>query len=155
MNGQFRAEDCRRLAEAVAQVATPVQVEIKAFVDENGRTRLTGSVQTCVDLICQRCLEPVEQPLKSEFDLLVFAPGRAPENLPRDVDWIEVELDDTDILELVEDELILALPTVPKHDNCGGDRAFGIESGEDGEAQADTDGLTQDSPFSVLKQLKD
>lgn len=66
-------------------------------------------------------------------------------------EWIEPVLASThlDVLALVEDELILALPYVPMHDSCpmGGHQASG------GGAEDDPD-PDPPSPFEVLRQLK-
>ncbi len=70
---------------------------------------------------------------------------RAGDALPDDelendeVDALEVE-PLTDLLALVEDELLLSLPLVPRHDDCEPP----VEAGDDEEI----------SPFAVLRQLR-
>jgi len=76
--------------------------------------------QAEVPRTCQRCLQPVAVQLVVRRDYL-FAPSEAQAQV-----W-DVERDDADVLvlgksmnllELIEDELILELPLVPRHDAC-------------------------------------
>ncbi|MFD4839393.1 YceD family protein [Achromobacter sp. NPDC058515] len=53
-----------------------------------------------------------------------------------------------DLLAQVEDELILSIPYVPKHDVCPGAQAKVSEAPEEGPA------VKRPSPFAVLEQLK-
>jgi uncharacterized protein len=72
-----------------------------------------------VRLVCQRCLQTLEEPLEVDRHFL-FLPDED------EVARLDEELDDDvlvlprffDLLELVEDELILALPIVPRHTVC-------------------------------------
>ena len=74
--------------------------------------------------------------------LLLLRPG---EEVPEDdlendeVDALEVE-PRTDVLALVEDELLLALPLVPRHEAC--------------EAPVKAGGDEEISPFAVLRNLR-
>ena len=75
--------------------------------------------QTDVTLECQRCLQPYRQPLMPErwfrFASDEDEAARLDEESEDDVlvltRWV-------DLLELIEDELILSLPLVPRHDEC-------------------------------------
>ncbi len=110
-----------------------------------GVPQLTMRVQGQVKLVCQRCLTPYVHAIDSET-VLVLAQD------DDDADAIEERLDDDsidvivgsaqqDLLQLVEDEALLALPLSPRHDACPGDAPV----------------VPQDkpaSPFSVLKGLK-
>ena len=76
-----------------------------------------------ISAICQRCLEPMEQ----EVDV-VRRYRLVPESQIDDAIDEDMLMDEeTELLpinypiqltDLIEDELLLSLPTVPKHDNC-------------------------------------
>jgi uncharacterized protein len=53
-----------------------------------------------------------------------------------------------DLLAQIEDELILSVPYVPKHDVCPGAQANA------GEASPEEPAVKRPSPFAVLEQLK-
>ncbi len=106
--------------------------------------------KTSVPLTCQRCMGTVQTPLEvdrwyrfvasediamaeddaSEEDLLVMAPQ-------------------FDLLSLLEDELLMALPLVPMHDACPA--APVMRAGDDTLAAPAGD---KPNPFAVLSQLK-
>jgi uncharacterized protein len=82
--------------------------------------RLRLAVTAQVERVCQRCLQPVRLPLEVQRDFLFVAS----ENEAAELD---AENDSEDVLELtrhldmhalIEDELLLALPRVPRHEDC-------------------------------------
>jgi uncharacterized protein len=87
-----------------------------------GRLTATLDLETTVELTCQRCLEPFAQPIAERVELLFVDPGEAGAAIPQDYE--PIELDDGRLLpaRLIEDELIVAIPFVPKHarvEDCG------------------------------------
>jgi len=77
------------------------------------------SAQTAVTLVCQRCLQTLTQALIVERSFLFVADEdeavRLDEASDDDVLVLPKALD---LQELMEDELILALPIVPRHETC-------------------------------------
>lgn len=70
-------------------------------------------------LVCQRCLQPVHTALQARRSFrFVESEARAAE-IDADSEEDVLALTRTlDLIELVEDELLLALPLVPRHDVC-------------------------------------
>ena len=86
------------------------------------RIGATLELATTVELTCQRCLEPFELPIAERTELMFVEPDEAGTSIPEEVE--PVELDDGRLLpaRLIEDELIVAIPLVPKHarvEDCG------------------------------------
>jgi uncharacterized protein len=76
---------------------------------------------TTVELVCQRCLEPFLQSLAERVELVLIDPKSSP---AAPEGYEPVELEDGRLLpaQLVEDELIVSIPLVPKHprvEDCG------------------------------------
>ncbi|HEY6135135.1 MAG TPA: DUF177 domain-containing protein [Rubrivivax sp.] len=114
--------------------------------------RLSLDARATVWLECQRCLQPMASPLVVNGRFL-FVDGedeaaRLDDESEEDVLALPRALD---VLDLLEDELILALPIVPCHDVCPQPIAFSAEAGTDFDAAG---GEYGGHPFAVLARLK-
>lgn len=130
-----------RLRDLLASDAGEVAYKVRGLRDECGRPSLRVGVQGTLQLRCQRCLEAIPFEV-SEEDLLVLAATQA----EIDADPVDAQAPDRVLAgkqmvvrELVEDELILALPYAPRHEGC--------------KAAAATEGRESVSPFAGLRGL--
>lgn len=144
--GRIALDSLPRLAPSLAG---PGEAEYRlAFhLDNEHRAVVSGHVVARLVVVCQRCLEPMAIPVDSHFEL-AFVRGldeaaRLPElyepALAAD-GWVWPA-------ELVEDELLLALPPVPLHrtTECAA-RMVPPGPGEEPDAT---------NPFAVLAALRD
>ena len=77
------------------------------------------TAHTTVALECQRCLMPMRQLLEVDRHFLFARDEAEAARLDEETDDdVLVMARHLDLAELVEDELILALPIVPRHDTC-------------------------------------
>ena len=74
---------------------------------------LAGHLQTSLELECQRCLKPLEFPMELDFRLLIDASDELLSQSSEDTLYSDDGY--IDIAEVVEDELILAIPLVAMH----------------------------------------
>ncbi|WP_150625362.1 DUF177 domain-containing protein [Pandoraea captiosa] len=118
---------------------------------------LTLSVEGPMWLECQRCLTPYEAPLASETTFEIVHDEAAAEDRPLDEDELEALVGSRhfDLLELIEEELLLALPIVPKHEVCPTVHDS-LATGSDGLAEPAPAPEEEDkpSPFAALAALK-
>ena len=95
------------------------RVDLVFSRDPEGRRLITGQLQGELVLECQRCLGPVRQALQTELSVLVVNSEEALRHVDGSHDAVVVSDRDgtrvVELLPLVEDELILALPSVPRH----------------------------------------
>jgi uncharacterized protein len=130
--------------------------------------RLTGEVP----MTCQRCLTPVRLAVSLERRFRFVADEAEAERLDGESDDEDVlSLDGRfDLLALVEDELILALPLVPRHARCPRDLSPWLTGEARGAAETsapavptaapaadgtpDPAAARPDNPFAVLARLK-
>jgi uncharacterized protein len=109
-----------RLRDVLASHAGDVAYEVKGMRDERGRPSLQLRVQGTLQLRCQRCLEPLAYQVSAD-ELLVLAATQAEIDAdPADVQSPDRVLAGKEmaLAQLVEDELILALPYAPRHERC-------------------------------------
>ena len=122
LSGTLQPQALPRLAESVESAGPATwsgQGELRAVKGGEPQVWLHLQASAQVQLVCQRCLQTLDEALQVERSFL-FLPDED------EVARLDEELDDDvlvlprffDLLSLVEDELILALPLVPRHDIC-------------------------------------
>ena len=90
---------------------------------------LTGRLETSLELECQRCLKALEWPVTLDFSLMIDASDELVSD--SSVDTLYSDDGYIDIAEVVEDELLLAIPLVAMHEDttCNENwQGFGIRS---------------------------
>lgn len=149
-------QNMERLAQEVQALGADSTINFEARAELRPGAHAEDDVwlhlvaKTSVPLTCQRCMDTVATPLEvdqwyrfvaseevamaeddaSEEDLLVMAPQ-------------------FDLLAVLEDELLMALPLVPMHDECP--QAPAVQVGEDDLAGQASE---KPNPFALLAQLK-
>ena len=104
-----------RLAAALNRTDGVVAVALVAGVDPGGVRFIAGTLQTQVELVCQRCLGLLSWPLDVGVSLgLVHSEAEA-ERLPDKYEPLLAPEGVLCVADLVEDELLLALPQIPHH----------------------------------------
>lgn len=167
VEGAFSIHRLQRLLEGLAEqplgevtelATAPAGPGVVRYVIQGRRTKddksqLVVQVQANLVLECQRCLGPLILPIdrttvfelvRRESDLSDDEPDEDDFDAPEQI----VGSPKFDLAELLEDELILEVPYVPRHTQCP-DTA-------DLDAQADEVAGREEppSPFAVLGQLK-
>jgi uncharacterized protein len=122
LSGQWPLVAFERLNDGQVQdgtVAWSARFERRPARAGEPETWLRLAARTSVPLECQRCLQPVSIELAVDRALRFVADEAAAAALDADSDDDVLELPrQLDLLALVEDELLLALPLVPKHERC-------------------------------------
>lgn len=149
LQGELQLSELKRLVEPLEDDKGAVRASFEFGRDEQRTVVIHSELDVEVTMICQRCLEPVVLPIHSECVYAVVNEGANTEHLPKGYDVLEVGEDPLDLLALVEEELLLALPIVPLHDIDICQPPAGADEPEPSE-----DEVTRSNPFSVLAQLK-
>jgi len=136
-----------RLLDQLAGNEGVICWRLSGGMDAEGKPRLDLAVSGRLVLCCQRCLGGLDWELAIGTALL---PVRAGQDLPEDelendeTDAVEVDSDGgLDVLSLIEDEIILALPIAARHTDCGMPDASETNSG-----------VRRESPFAALAGLR-
>jgi len=119
--GTLAVSDLVRLHDALSGFSGEVRYRISGGHGERDQPQLRVEVSGMLPLACQRCLQSVE--FECSVDNLL-------ELVPEGADLTQDELEDDsrdflpvsgllDVASLVEDEILLALPAVPRHEKCG------------------------------------
>ena len=149
LEGEFYAKHLPRLSASVEAVNSSLIATLEFTRDQSRQPLVKGVAKISVDVICQRCLDPVSIEIEAAIALqVIWSEDRIPNVSPDYEPWIVVDKI-ADLAVVLEDELLLALPIVNYHDP---DKCTG--SALDSKAVANDEEAVADSPFSVLKQLK-
>jgi uncharacterized protein len=154
LEGRYSIADLDRLHDVLLEHSGEVAVSLEFGIDAEGIRYLRGRLQTEVALECQRCLQPMRAPIDATFSLGLVRTVDAAEQLPSHYEPLLVESDALFLRDIIEDELLLALPLVAKHDEsqcvdvnqrvAAAVKRNDYERGEDNKA----------NPFAALAALK-
>ncbi len=133
-----------RLADVLRATDTTVDFRLSGAVGQDGKARLFLQVQAKLSLICQRCLEGLDFNLHTNTEFVVVADESAIPSEDEESDDYDYLLADPamHVLQLVEDEILLALPLAPAHAAGNCELAYRDDSNK------------KTNPFAVLQSLK-
>jgi uncharacterized protein len=149
------------------QAQGTTQPELQDDGSEGRQPYLRLAIHGGAWLECQRCLAPYEQSFDCDAIYRIVATEEEADEFPLDDDEVDVIVGSRhfDLIDLIEEELLLSLPLVPKHDVCpaiheslasGADGADGVDSVDDVPEQEVEDEKASEraNPFAALGSLK-
>jgi uncharacterized protein len=113
VRGEIAVSGMSRLASLLRNDSGGVTYELFFALDEQNLPVITGRVAAVFEVVCQRCLEPMPLEVASEVRVAIAGSAAAASSVA--FDTVIVEDKRLSLAALVEDELILALPTAPLH----------------------------------------
>jgi uncharacterized protein len=121
LQGELELQKLPRLAAMLHDAAGSVRATLRFRQRSDAWLTAELEYDTTLTLVCQRCLEPFNQHV-ADHVALALADAESGGDAPAGYDI--VELDDGRLLpaRLIEDEIIVAIPLVPKHariEDCG------------------------------------
>jgi uncharacterized protein len=149
LEGRLALRELRRLAPLLASEEGEAAFALGFSKDDERRAVIRGRVTAELALVCQRCLEPMALGVAAEVGLALTRGLDEAARLPDDLDPLLVGDDGLDPRDLLEDELILAVPVTPRHrrDECS------MPGGVADEAPR-AEPAERENPFAVLSALK-
>ena len=133
-----------------ADVCKPFEVQIEGTDGIKGLPAAILTVKGCVQMLCTRCTKPVEIAIDREVPFLFVKSEAEANRLPVDEDeeWeVVVGSEHLKVADWVQEEVILSLPTFPKHEDC--------EAPYSEHLQADMQEAKEEKPkpFANLREL--
>jgi uncharacterized protein len=124
-----------RLHDCLFDTLGEVRYVVTGGHDARQRPTLKLEVSGLLHLRCQRCLGPLDYPLRLANSLLLANAAQAASGaLDEDeLEWIEASAE-LDVASLVEDEIILSLPYAPRHEEGHCHAAAGATASDTGRA---------------------
>ena len=125
LDGEIALGKLTRLAALLSNANGSVNARLAIRQRGDGRLELRLTCSADVEVICQRCLEPMRCELSAEGDYLLVEGERADNATTADrADFEVLELagERLNPKELIEEELLVSLPFAPRHEDersCG------------------------------------
>ena len=142
LEGRKPVDGFARLSSLVSGPSGEVSFSVTGERTEHGESFLLIEASGEFVLKCQRCLEPLLWPVTASGRLLLVPQGQPlpDEDLEED-DFDPIQADSAlELLPLIEEEVLLALPYAPAHEKCDAPLPLG--------------GAGKKSPFAVLESLR-
>ena len=139
-----------RLRESLREPIGEARFRLTFTRDPEGRGVLDGEIEARLILTCQRCLEALEFPVLTTLDLVLVSGLDEAGLLPEDLDPLLVPEEPLRLADLIEDELLLALPQIPRHEPGACPAGGGRWTAASDERRAGEGA----NPFAVLGALK-
>lgn len=150
LNAHIPKELLSRLAESTISVNADISTNFTFEIDRRKLRIFHGKASVAVELLCQRCNEPMTYLCEAEFTYCPVHNIEQENNLPDAYEAIYYdENGEVNLHEIVEDELILTLPQIAKHaiEECH-QRKYELSFGEIEEEEQ------RPNPFDALVNLK-
>ncbi len=153
LEGEIPLMQMKRLLPLLANDEGAVQLSLEFGVDSMGLANMTGTAQASLELLCQRCLEPMPWSLELQLALAFIRPDVDEAGIPGPYEPFVVESLPLRLSDMIEDEIILALPAIPRHElaQCPASEWLQEDKTATTEKVADED--QRQSPFSALAEL--
>lgn len=144
-----------RLQPLIRNSSDEARFRLRFQMEEGVIPTVKGVIESRFVLECQRCMGEMELPVTVKVHLGIVQTREQAERLPARMEPLLVSGgSEISIATIIEDELILALPTVAMHkiEDCPqGQKFLGAKQGSGEEPQASD----RKNPFAALAQLKE
>jgi uncharacterized protein len=150
LKGQIPVSKLDRLADMLFSDAGTVNIEL--FFGREGRlAKIEGQIEAVLELKCQNCLQAVQWSVKNAVKLGIVTSLDQADRLPEDYEPLLIDEGKILLKNIVEDELLLILPTFPKHQHeCLAQKTGDSKVGD----LQDEQQSSPENPFSILAKLK-
>ncbi len=149
LSGQIKLKSLSRLAPLLKDDSGVASVEL--FFSRHGRlASIEGRITAKLTVTCQNCLDAMDLLIESNIRLGIVGSLDEANRLPQDYEPLLVGEGKVPLKDIVEDELLLALPDFPRHSEA----CFKTETSVDRQDSLNVEQSNSNNPFSILAKLK-
>jgi uncharacterized protein len=147
-------EGLPRLAREIAATDGAAAGKVR-FSRHQGHAVADLQVSAQPEVVCQRCMQPMRWPVEVNSRIALVSDYDAADRVPEGLEVFLVEADSVSVRDLVDEEIILALPHVPRHaegTECAG-RKVALPGQDVEAADAESVSAQVQKPFAQLGEL--
>lgn len=116
LRGEIELKRFNRLADMLESDAGAVTAALQFRKDPGGWLIAELEVEATVHLLCQRCLTPLAHRVRERIEMALLESAALEQHVPDRYEPVVLEEDRIMPAILIEDELIISLPIVPRHE---------------------------------------
>lgn len=146
--GEIALNSLTRLGSALSDDNGVVNIDL-SFFKEGRLAVIQGTINASLKVECQSCLEAMDWDLNLTTNLAVVNSLEQADKLAGEYEPLILDEERIPLNQIIEDELLLALPDFPRHQQKCSDYQESVLSVEE-----DNEKTQSNNPFSVLAQLK-
>lgn len=151
-SGRVECSDLSRLAPLLHDAQGEAEYKLTFRRDNEGRCVIENVVKADLNLVCQRCLGALPYQVNSVTQISPVTGAQEARQLPDHYEPLLITEPRLRLADLIEDELILAVPDVPRHSEA--DCAVNLADLNQGAVSDSAAQSEEKSPFAVLAGLK-
>lgn len=159
IQGKWPINRLSRLSESLVSADGELGAELK--FDKMGPVPfIVGHIDAELTLTCQRCMKPMQHRVDLDFKLGLVLNESQMERLPEGLEPYLVEEENNHLPDMLEDEMLLAMPLVAMHEHDCSD--YQTDNSQGGNTSEPLDGQqkhrvdaddVKENPFAALKDL--
>ena len=150
IQGKLAISSLKRLSGSLLSDAGELEAELK--FDRDGPVPfIVGHIKAQLQLKCQRCMQAMSYPVDINFKIGMVQNEAQMEKLADEYEPYLLETDNNHLPDMLEEELLLALPLVPMHEfDCS---EYLQQQNSEQQDKVEQEPEKKENPFSVLKDL--
>lgn len=95
-----------------------IRAHLAGYTDRDSRPHLKGQLTTELELECQRCLQPLPWQADIRFDYRLIRSEAQDKQEYSETETLICAEDELDLAWFVEEEVLLSMPMIAKHEHC-------------------------------------
>ena len=122
LSDELELRQLARLADLLHSNSGSVKANLRFRQRRAGWLGLELEYETSLELLCQRCLEPIRYQIAERVEIALLESDAMESHVPEGCEPVALDNGRLMPAQLIEDELIVSIPLVPKHariDDCG------------------------------------
>lgn len=125
LKGTIHQRDLKRLSDINVSSEEELEYNLRFDLDDNGRFVISGELVTNLSLTCFKCLGTFVKNVHISLNLYPVISENVANSYTKDLETFIVKENRLSIIDLIEEEIILNLPMITKHEgesNCNYDK---------------------------------
>lgn len=152
IKGVWPVSRMQRFAALLANDSGQVQVALQ--FGRHGKLRtVSGALSADLAVTCQRCLQAMHYPLHAQMKLALITDDAQADALPTEFEPLLLDADEMNLADIIEDELLLALPLVTVHEQACSEYLQQQAQRQQQDVAVAAEQKVKNNPFAVLRDL--